>query len=68
MLKHILRDEPEDNIPYLFSDLVYYKAFGIHRAYLGQGIAMTTRQMAFNYIISRARVKVKYLYIIIINN
>jgi hypothetical protein len=29
---------------------------------------MIARQMAFNYIISKARVKVKYLYAIITNN
>jgi len=68
VLQHILKDEPEDNIPCLFSDLVYNEAFGIHSVYSERGIEMTARQMAFNHIISRTRVEVEHSYAMIINN
>jgi hypothetical protein len=68
MLQYILQDKPEDNIPCLFGDSVYNEAFGIHSVYSGRGTAITARQMAFNHIMSRARVKVKYLYTMITNN
>jgi hypothetical protein len=68
MLQYILQDKPEDNIPCLFGDSVYNKAFGIYSVYSGRGTAMTARQMAFNHIMSGARVEVKHLYAIITNN